>query len=71
MNIIMMQSRQERSIKIMRVYYVFDFDVNLLSCRKLYMLKLKGRFDTNAIYFYKNYKDMLKADHYKSVYVLI
>ena len=41
MGIIMMQSRQEKSIKIMRVYYVFNFNANLLSCRRLYMLKLK------------------------------
>ena len=35
------------------------------------MLKLKGRFDTNVIYFYKNYKNILKADYHESVYVLI
>ena len=55
----------------MRVYYIFDLDANLLSCKRLYMLELKNRFDTNAIYFYKNYKNILKADHYKNVYVLI
>ena len=66
----MMQNRQKRSIKIMRVYYVSDLDANLLLCKRLYMLELKDRFDTNAIYLYKNYKNMLKADHYKSVYVL-
>ena len=70
-NIIIMRSRQERSIKIMRVYYVFNFDVNLLSCKRLYMLKLKDRFNTNAIYFYKNYKNMLKTDYHENVYVLI
>ena len=66
----MIQSRQERLIKIMRVYYVSNLDANLLSYKKLYILKLKDRFDTNAIYFYKNHKDILKANHYKSVYVL-
>ena len=55
----------------MRVYYVFDFDANLLLCKKLYMLKLKDRFDTNAIYFYKNHKNIFKANHHKGVYVLI
>ena len=65
-----MQSRQEKLIKIMRVYYVLDFDANLLLCKKLYILKLKGRFDINAIYLYKNHKNILKIDHHKSVYVL-
>ena len=53
----------------MRVYYVFDFNANLLLYRRLYILELKSRFDINAIYFYKNYKNMLKTDYYKSVYV--
>ena len=66
----MMRSRQKRSIKIMRVYYIFDLNANLLSCKRLYMLKLKNRFNTNAIYFYKNYKNMFKIDYYESVYVL-
>ena len=69
-NIIIMQSRQERSIKIIRVYYIFDLNANLLSCRKLYMLELKDRFDINAIYFYKNHKNMFKTNYYKNVYVL-
>ena len=55
----------------MRDYYISDFDANLLLCKRLYMLKLKDRFDTNAIYFYKDHKNMLKVNHYKSVYVLI
>ena len=55
----------------MRVYYVFGFDTNLLSYKRFYMLELKDRFDTNAIYFYKNHKNMLKIDHHESVYVLI
>ena len=55
----------------MRVYYVFNFDANLLSCKRLYMLKLKNRFDTNAIYFYKNYKNIFKINHHKNIYVLI
>ena len=71
MNTIMMQSRQERSIKIMRVYYIFNLDANLLSYKRLYILKLKGRFDTNAIYLYKDYKDIFKANYYENVYVLI
>ena len=55
----------------MRVYYVSDFNANLLSCRRLCILELKGRFDMNAIYLYKDHKNMLKADHYENVYVLI
>ena len=65
-----MQSRQKRSIKIMRVYYVSDFDANLLSCKRLYILELKNRFDTNAIYLYKNHKNILKTNHHENVYVL-
>ena len=71
MNTIIMQSRQERLIKIIYIYYVSDFDTNLLLCRRLYMLKLKGRFDMNAIYLYKDHKNMLKTNHYKNIYVLI
>ena len=71
MNTIIMQSRQRRLIKIMRIYYIFDLDANLLSCKRLCMLKLKDRFDTNTIYFYKNHKNMLRANHYKNVYILI
>ena len=70
MNIIIMRSRQERLIKIMRVYYVFDFDANLLLCKRLYMLESKDRFDINAIYFYKNYKNMLKINYHENIYVL-
>ena len=44
----------------MRVYYITGLDANLLLCRKLYMLKLKSRFNINAIYFYKNIKICLK-----------
>ena len=54
----------------MCVYYVFNLDANLLSCKRLYILRLKDRFDTNAIYFYKNHKNMLRIDHHKDVYVL-
>ena len=68
---IIMQSRQEKSIKIMRVYYISDLNANLLSCKRLYMLELRDRFNTNAIYFYKNHKNMLKTNHYKNIYVLI
>ena len=53
----------------MRVYYVSNLDANLLLYKKLYMLELKDRFNINAIYFYKNHKNMLKADHYKSIYI--
>ena len=55
----------------MRVYYVSDFDANLLSCKRLCMLELKDRFNINAIYFHKDHKNMLRVNHYESVYVLI
>ena len=70
MNIIIMQSRQKRSMKIIRVYYVFDFDANLLSYKRLYMLKLKNRFNINVIHLYKNHKNIFKADYYENIYVL-
>ena len=70
MNTIMMQSRQKKSMKIMRVYYVFDLDTNLLSYKRLYMLRLKDRFDTNTIYLYKNHKNIFKTNHYENIYVL-
>ena len=70
-NIIIMRSRQERSIKTMRIYYVFNFDANLLSCKRLCILKLKDRCYTNTIYLYKNHKNILKADYYENIYVLI
>ena len=66
-----MRSRQKRSIKIMRVYYIFNFDANLLLYRKLYILRLKDRFNTNAIYLYKNYKNIFKVNYHEGVYVLI
>ena len=55
----------------MRIYYVFDFNANLFLCKRLCILKLKDRFDINAIYLYKNYKNMLKIDYYENIYVLI
>ena len=55
----------------MRIYYIFNLNANLLSCKRLYMLKLKDRFDINAIYLYKNYKNMLKTNHHENIYVLI
>ena len=55
----------------MRVYYISNFNANLLSYKRLYMLKLKDRFDINAIYFYKNYKNIFKINYHKSIYVLI
>ena len=55
----------------MRVYYISGLDANLLLCKRFCMLELKGRFNTNAIYLYKNYKNMFKADYHKRVYVLI
>ena len=65
-----MQSRQGKSIKIMRVYYIFDLDANLLSCKRLCILELKDRFDTNAIYLHKNHKNILKINHHKNIYIL-
>ena len=57
-------------MKIIRVYYISDLDANLLSCKRLYMLKLKDRFNINAIYLYKDHKNMLKTNHHENIYVL-
>ena len=65
-----MQSRQEKSMKIIYIYYVFNLDTNLLLYKRLCILKLKNRFDINAIYFYKDHKKMLKTNHYENIYVL-
>ena len=54
----------------MRVYYVFDFDINLLLCKRFYILESKDRFNINATYFYKNHKNMLKINHHENIYVL-
>ena len=53
----------------MRVYYVSDFDANSLSYKRLYILRFKNRFDTNAIYLYKSFKNMLKTDYHENIYV--
>lgn len=70
MGTIVIKSRQGRPVHIMRVYYVPGLGANLLSCRRLCMLGLKGRFDTNAIFLQKRHQDMLRADHREGVYVL-
>ena len=65
-----MRSRQERLIKIIYIYYVLDLNANLLLYKRLYILKLKDRFDTNAIYLYKNHKNILKINDHENIYVL-
>ena len=70
MRTIVLRSRKERFIDIKRVYYVSNLEANLLSCRRLCILKLKDRFDINFIYLHVNEKNMLKANHKERVYVL-
>ena len=70
MRIIVIRSRKEKAVNIIRVYYISDLKANLLSYQRLYILKLNGRFDTNFIILYINDKNILKADHKEGVYVL-
>ena len=70
MRTIVLRSRKERLIDIKRVYYVSNLEANLLLYRRLYMLKLKDRFDINFIYLHVNKKNMFKANHKEEVYVL-
>ena len=39
--------------------------------QKTLYAKIENRFDINTIYFYKDYKNMFRADYYKSIYVLM
>ena len=69
--IIVIRSRKEKAVDIMRIYYILDLKANLLLYRRLCILELNERFDTNSIILYINNKDILKADHKEGVYVLI
>lgn len=69
MKTVILRSRLEKEVIIKQVYYVPDLGANLLSCRRLYMLGLKGRFDIDFIYLQSNNIDVLKADHKEEVYV--
>ena len=55
----------------MRVYYILDLKVNLLLCRRLCILELNKRFNTNSIILYINDKNILKTDYKEGVYMLI
>ena len=50
MEIVILRSRSGKKVIIERVYYIFGLGANLLLCRRLCMLGLKGRFDINFIY---------------------
>ena len=68
---VVISSRKGKPVEIMRVYYVPGLGANLLSCRRLCILGLTGRFNTNSIVLHtKEKKDMLKANHEEGVYVL-
>ena len=54
----------------MRIYYILDLKANLLLYRRLYILELNRRFDTNFIILHINDKNILKADYKEGVYVL-
>ena len=70
MRTIIIRSRKGKAVDIIRVYYVLDLEANLLSCRRLCILELNKRFDTNFIILYINDKNILKADHKEGVYML-
>ena len=69
---VVISSRKGKPMKIIRVYYILGLRANLLLYRRLYMLELIGRFDTNSIILYtKEKKDILKANYEEGVYILI
>ena len=69
---VVISSRKGKPVEIIRVYYILGLRANLLLCRRLYILGLIGRFDTNSIVLYtKEKKDMLKANYEEGVYILI
>ena len=67
---IIIRSRKKKAVDIMRIYYILDLKTNLLLYRRLYILKLNKRFNTNSIILYINNKNILKADYKKGVYML-
>ena len=71
MRIIVIRSRKEKAVDIIRVYYISGLKANLLLYRRLYILELNKRFDTNFIILYINDKNILKANYKEGVYVLI
>ena len=71
MRIIVIRSRKEKAVDIIRVYYISGLKANLLLYRRLYILELNKRFDTNFIILYINDKNMLKTNHKEGFYMLI
>ena len=70
MRTIVIRSRKGKVVNIIYIYYISDLEVNLLLYRRLCILGLNRRFDTNFIILYMNDKNILKADYKKGVYVL-
>lgn len=70
MGTVIFDTRRGKPIRIERVYYVPDLGANLLSSRRLCMLGMKGRFDSDSIYLHIDGKDVLKATHQEGAYVL-
>ena len=69
---VVISSRKGKPMEIIRVYYILGLKANLLLCRRLYILGLIDRFNTNSIILYmKEKKDILKANHEEGVYILI
>lgn len=70
MGTVILRSRSGKEVIIEQVYHVPGLGANLLSCRKLCMLGLKGNFDIDSTYLQLNGIDVLKADHKEGVYEL-
>ena len=70
MGTIILRSRRGVEVVINQVYYVPELGANLLSCRRLCMLGLKGRFDANILYLHSPTMDMMKATQSHGVYVM-
>ena len=69
---VVISNRKGKPMEIIRIYYIPGLKANLLLYRRLYILELIGRFDTNSIILYtKEKKDILKANYEEGVYILI
>ena len=63
--------RAGKPITIQRVYYVPNLGANLLSCRRLCTLGLRGEFDVKAIKLFNLRNEcVLRARHLEGVYIV-
>jgi hypothetical protein len=49
---------------------VLKLDINLISARRLYKDRIKGRFDTENIYFKRDNKIIIQAQQNNSLYLI-